>query len=63
MIGMPKAEVDPIVLEEVRTGKAGAIIYFEKNIPANKLLKLYNADQLATMQAQVADLCILAMKT
>jgi len=34
MIGMPKAEVDPIVLEEVRTGKAGAIIYFEKNIPA-----------------------------
>ncbi len=34
MIGMPKAEVDPIVLEEVRSGKAGAIIYFEKNIPA-----------------------------
>jgi beta-N-acetylhexosaminidase len=33
MIGMPKAEVDPIVLEEVRSGKAGAIIYFEKNIP------------------------------
>jgi len=34
MIGMPKAEVDPIVLEEVRSGKAGSIIYFEKNIPA-----------------------------
>ena len=33
-----------------------------KNIPANKLLKLYNAEQLAAMQAQVADLCILAMK-
>ncbi|MBK5277253.1 MAG: glycoside hydrolase family 3 protein [Bacteroidia bacterium] len=33
LIGMPKAEVDPIVLEEVRQGKAGSIIYFEKNIP------------------------------
>jgi beta-N-acetylhexosaminidase len=34
LIGMPKAEVDPIVLEEVRSGKAGSIIYFEKNIPS-----------------------------
>lgn len=33
LIGMPKAEVDPKVLEEVRLGKAGAIIFFEKNIP------------------------------
>jgi beta-N-acetylhexosaminidase len=33
LIGMPKAEVDPVVLEEVRSGKAGNIIYFEKNIP------------------------------
>ncbi len=33
LIGMPKAEVDPVVLEEVRQGKAGSIIYFEKNIP------------------------------
>jgi len=33
LIGMPGAEVDPIVLEEVRSGKAGNIIYFEKNIP------------------------------
>ncbi len=33
LIGMPKAEVDAAVLEEVRSGKVGALIYFEKNIP------------------------------
>ncbi len=33
-IGFPKAEVDPLVLEEVRQGKVGAVIIFEKNIPA-----------------------------
>lgn len=33
-IGFPKAEVDPKVLEEVRQGKVGAVIIFEKNIPA-----------------------------
>jgi beta-N-acetylhexosaminidase len=32
-IGFPKAEVDPKVLEEVRQGKVGAVIIFEKNIP------------------------------
>ena len=34
LIGFPKAEVDPLVLEEVRRGKVGSIILFEKNIPA-----------------------------
>jgi len=33
LIGMPKAEVDSTVLREVKTGKVGALIYFEKNIP------------------------------
>lgn len=33
LIGMPKAEVDPLVLEEVKKGKVGALILFEKNIP------------------------------
>jgi beta-N-acetylhexosaminidase len=33
MIGMPKAEVDSAVLGEVRSGKVGALIFFEKNIP------------------------------
>jgi beta-N-acetylhexosaminidase len=33
LIGFPKAEVDTTVLEEVRKGKAGSIILFEKNIP------------------------------
>lgn len=33
-IGFPKAEVDPKVLEEIRLGKVGAVIIFEKNIPA-----------------------------
>lgn len=34
LIGFPKAEVDPAVLEEVRRGKVGSVIIFEKNIPA-----------------------------
>lgn len=33
LIGFPKAEVDPSVLEEVRKGKVGSVILFEKNIP------------------------------
>lgn len=33
LIGMPKADVDSAVLAEVRSGKVGALIYFEKNIP------------------------------
>jgi beta-N-acetylhexosaminidase len=33
LIGIPKAEVDPLVLEEVRKGKVGSLIFFEKNIP------------------------------
>lgn len=33
LIGFPKAEVDPEVLREVRQGKVGSIILFEKNIP------------------------------
>ena len=34
LIGFPKAEVDPDVLEEVRRGKVGSVILFEKNIPS-----------------------------
>jgi beta-N-acetylhexosaminidase len=34
LIGFPKGEVDSTVLHEVREGKAGSIIIFEKNIPA-----------------------------
>ena len=33
LIGMPKAELDEKVLEEVKSGKVGALIFFEKNIP------------------------------
>jgi beta-N-acetylhexosaminidase len=33
LIGMPKAELDEKVLEEIRNGKVGALIFFEKNIP------------------------------
>ncbi len=33
-----------------------------KNIATNKLLGLYTAEQLAAMQEQVGDLCLLAMK-
>lgn len=33
LIGFPGTQVDPLVLNEVRAGKAGAIILFEKNIP------------------------------
>ena len=34
LIGFPKGEVDALVLEEIRKGKVGSIIIFEKNIPA-----------------------------
>lgn len=34
LIGFPKSEVDSTVLREIREGKVGAIIFFEKNIPA-----------------------------
>lgn len=33
MIGIPKSELDEGVLEAVRSGKAGSLIFFEKNIP------------------------------
>jgi len=33
LIGMPKAELDQQVLEEVKKGKVGSLIFFEKNIP------------------------------
>jgi beta-N-acetylhexosaminidase len=33
MIGFPGAQLDSLVLKEVAAGKAGAIIFFEKNIP------------------------------
>jgi beta-N-acetylhexosaminidase len=33
LIGFPGTDVDPKVLEEVRQGKVGSIIIFEKNIP------------------------------
>jgi beta-N-acetylhexosaminidase len=34
LIGFPGAKVDDKVLEEIRQGKVGSIIIFEKNIPA-----------------------------
>ncbi len=33
LIGFPGARVDSLVLEEVRAGKVGSIILFEKNVP------------------------------
>ncbi len=33
LIGVPKSELDEKVLDEVRRGKVGALIFFEKNIP------------------------------
>jgi beta-N-acetylhexosaminidase len=35
LIGMPRAEVDPLVLDEVKKGKVGALIFFEKIFPTN----------------------------
>ena len=34
LVGFPKDNVDPEVLREIRQGKVGSIIIFEKNIPA-----------------------------
>jgi beta-N-acetylhexosaminidase len=43
LIGFPGPKVDPIVLEEVRSGKAGTIILFEKNVPRAKWPRVYGA--------------------
>src|SRR5688500_6650575 len=41
LIGFPKPEVDAKVLEEVRQGKVGSLIIFEKNIsPRNSFVGL-----------------------
>src|SRR5688500_11955261 len=41
LIGFPGTAVDPDVLEEVRMGKVGSFIIFEKNIPpANSFIAL-----------------------
>src|SRR4051812_11581932 len=41
LIGFPTSKVDSAVLEEVRNGKVGSIILFEKNIPpANSFVAL-----------------------
>ncbi|PGH38427.1 MAG: b-N-acetylglucosaminidase [Candidatus Nephrothrix sp. EaCA] len=34
LVGFPASAVDPGVLDDVRTGKAGSILLFEKNVPA-----------------------------
>jgi len=33
LIGFPKPQLDTLTLNEIKAGKAGAIIYFEKNLP------------------------------
>src|SRR5688572_8162932 len=41
LIGFPTSKVDSAVLEEVKKGKVGSIILFEKNIPpANSFVAL-----------------------
>ncbi|MEK6780883.1 MAG: glycoside hydrolase family 3 N-terminal domain-containing protein [Bacteroidota bacterium] len=51
LIGMPRPEVDPIVLEEVRQGKAGSIIYFEKNIPKTNSFEAFKKMSWTYQQA------------
>lgn len=51
LIGFPIAEVDKKVLEEIRLGKAGSIILFEKNIPPKNS---YNALKKITWTYQQA---------
>lgn len=43
LIGFPGPKVDPLVLEEVRSGKVGTIILFEKNVPKAKWPRVYSA--------------------
>lgn len=39
LIGVPGTEVDPLVLKEIQDGKAGSIIFFEKNISSKNSFK------------------------
>lgn len=58
LIGMPKAELDPLVLDEVKKGKVGALIFFEKNIP-NKPNAFASVKGMTwTYQKQLQYLCL-----
>jgi beta-N-acetylhexosaminidase len=58
LIGMPGTTVDSAVLRDVRTGKAGAIIYFEKNIPKTNSFAGFKKMSWAYQQAAPIPLLI-----
>ncbi len=58
MIGTPGTEVDPLVLEEVRSGKVGAVIYFEKNIHAKNSYMVFKKMSYTYQKASTIPLFI-----
>ena len=58
LIGMPKSELDTLVLKEIRQGKVGAIIFFEKNIP-NRPNAFASVKKMTWMYQQAAPMPLL----
>ena len=58
MVGMPTNAVDSAVLREVKAGKIGAIIYFEKNIPKTNSFAGFKKMSWAYQQAAPIPLLI-----
>jgi beta-N-acetylhexosaminidase len=58
MVGMPSNSLDSAVLREVKSGKVGAIIYFEKNIPKTNSFAGFKKMSWAYQQAAPIPLLI-----
>lgn len=58
LIGMPKSELDTLVLKEIKQGKVGAIIFFEKNIP-NRPNAFASVKKMTWMYQQAAPMPLL----
>ena len=58
LIGFPKPEVDSLTLAEIKAGKAGSIIYFEKNLPANNTVEAVKKMNKTYQQAAAIPLLI-----
>ena len=58
LIGFPGQEADPLLLKDIKSGKAGAIIYFEKNLPKTNTYQAVKKMNAAFQRASSTPLLI-----
>jgi beta-N-acetylhexosaminidase len=58
LIGFPGREADPLLLKDIKAGKAGAIIYFEKNLPLTNTVEAVTKMNAAFQKASPTPLLI-----